>query len=115
MFYFLCAIIKHTCQNSNSFDFDKKQSKTKQKPVGDIVFIIFRDIFYGFFVCPSSREIIYISEYFDDQGRKIKDLKWSFGEPTDDVKYIRLNTDVYRLEATPGTTDRGFICQRGKL
>lgn len=57
-----------------------------------------------------SRETIFISEYFDNQGREMKDLKWS-----SDGKYIRLNTDAYRLEATPGTTDRGFICQRGQL
>lgn len=45
----------------------------------------------------------------------MKDLKWSSGEPSYDGKYIRINTDAYRLEATPGTTDRGFICQRGQL
>lgn len=62
-----------------------------------------------------SRETIYISDYFDDQGREMKDLKWSSGEPSYDGKHIRLNTEVYRLEATPGTTGRSFICQRGQL
>lgn len=45
----------------------------------------------------------------------MKDLKWSSGEPSYDGKHIRLNTEVYRLEATPGTTGRSFICQRGQL
>lgn len=91
------------------FWFRQKQKKTKQKSVNDIIFIIFRDKFYWFVVCPRFRESSYVSDYFEDQGREMKDLKWTNGEPTDDGKYIRLNTDVYRLEVTPGTLDRSKL------
>nr|XP_022287458.1 uncharacterized protein LOC111100099 [Crassostrea virginica] len=62
-----------------------------------------------------SRDSISSSVYQDDHGRQMSNLAWSEGEPSMDGTYLRLNTEYHRLEATPGSTGRRFICQRGQL